>query len=570
MITYRYGPYDPNSEDGNWNLDRLMGLLSEMLLKYDIELDEALKMLLNRGLPVNIFLKEGGMEDLVATYLEKIQEQYDSILNKYTLKEAVKEVEADVRKFRESLLEELKKRPDIADQLQSASDEGSLDALFRIKWDLLRDAKIKSAGRLMDGLIKNQEEQNELIAGEKQFPFRGKDPLSRKEALKLLEQLKDLAGLREALEKALRDGDIFNFNLENLARHLGPESYQEFLERRDEIFKKLKELMEEKGLVVENQETGGMQLSPASVRRIGRRAVEEIFSNLEADDSGGAHDAGSVGESENSSSHTRPLEFGDSLSHMNIPGSVINALIRKGDPRPGLNDIEIYESRGMARASTIVLIDMSGSMLRGDRFYNAKKVALSMDSLIRSDFRDDQLQIVGFGTLAETYSPAQIPTLQPFPVTLFNPHIRLRIDMARQDLKSKDFLPLYFTNLQRGLQLSRTLLGSKETKNKEIVLITDGVPTSHFEDNVLHINYPPSPADFEAALREVKNCTDDGIVINTFLLTSDWEMNYFGEESFIQQFAKRSMGRIFYPHPNELGKMILVDFIANRKKQFTI
>ena len=372
------------------------------------------------------------------------------------------------------------------------------------------------------------------------------------------------------LNKALQDGDLFHFDLENLAKYLGQESYQEFLERREEIFKKIKELMEQKGLIVENSESGQAELSPASVRRIGRRAVEEIFSNLKADLAGGAHEAVEVGESENLSSVTRPIEFGDPISSINITESVLNALIRTGQSKPSFTDLEIYEGRGNARSSTVLLLDMSGSMLRADRFYNAKKVILALDSLIRGEYRDDKLLIVGFGSLAKIYQPAEIPMLQPFPVTLYNPHIRMRIDLARVAEQAREFLPLYFTNLQRGLQLSRTLLGSGETKNKQIILITDGVPTAHIEEGVLHINYPPSPSDFEAALREVKKCSDDGVVINTFLLTSDWEMDYFGEESFIKQFAEKSMGRIFYPHPRELNKMILVDFIANKKKQFAI
>ncbi len=116
--------------------------------------------------------------------------------------------------------------------------------------------------------------------------------------------------------------------------------------------------------------------------------------------------------------------------------------------------------------------------------------------------------------------------------------------------------------------MSRTLLGTGETKNKQIILITDGVPTAHIEGSKLHVNYPPSPADFEFALREVRNCTEDEIVINTFLLTSDWEMGYFGEESFMRQFMKQSQGRVFYPHPTQMGRMVLVDFLQNKKAIF--
>ncbi len=570
MITYRYGPYKPEDEN-NWNMDRLMSMLSEMILRYDVELDEALRMLLNRGLPVNLFLKEGGMDDLVSSFGSRIQDQIDALLKEYKLDDALEEAQEDVKKTRKSVDKKLKKKPEYRERLEQALSESSLDQMFRLKWDMLRDEDAKGAGREMDRLIKNREEQGTIESGMRKYAFTGIESLSKAEALRVLENMDELAKLKEMLEEALRNGDLFNFNLENLAKYLGPESYQEFLERREAIYEKLRELMEEQGQVVRREgEDDKFDLSPASIRRIGRRALEEIFSNLKADSSGGGIETTEVGESENLSSTTRPLEFGDPISHMDVSASVVNALIRTGQSRPGFRDIEVFEGRGNAKSATVILLDMSGSMMRGDRFYSAKKVVLALDSLIRQDYRDERLTVVGFGSLAQVYRPAEIPTLQPFPVTMFNPHIRLRLDLSQGQDASRKATPLYFTNLQRGLQLSRTLLGSGETRNKQIILITDGVPTAHFEDSTLHINYPPSPADFEAALREVRNCTDDDITINTFLLTSDWEMNYFGEESFILQFAKQSMGRIFYPHPSELNKMILVDFIANKKKQFSV
>ena len=569
MITYRYGPYEPD-EEGSWNLDRLMGLLSEMILKYDVELDEALKMLINRGLPVNIFLKEGGMDDLIDSYVDQVQEQIDSLLDNFSLKNALKEGEDDVNEISKLLEKSLKKNPNLQENLSEAMKSASLDKLFRLKWEMIQNSKNKNISGQMDNLIQNVEDLNNLISGNKKYKFKGDKLPGKKEALSILEHLEELEKLKEMLNEAIENGDLYNFNLENLAKYLGPESYQEFIERREQIFENLKKLLEEKGLVMDNQESGGMELSPESIRRIGRRALEEIFSNLKSDPSGGTHEASEVGESDNLSSLSRPLEFGDPISSINITSSVINSIIRTGDPRPGINDIEIFEGRGNAKAQTIVLLDMSGSMLRADRFYSAKKVVMALDSLIRTDYRNDNLTIVGFGSLAKVYNPSEIPKLQPFPVTMFNPHIRLRIDLSEGQKSSRENLPLYFTNLQRGLELSRTLLGSGETRNKQIILITDGVPTAHLEEGKLHINYPPSPADFEAALREVRRCSDDGVVINTFLLTSDWEMNYFGEESFILQFAKQSMGRIFYPHPGELNKMILVDFIANKKKQFSV
>lgn len=543
-------------------MDRLMSVLSEMVMRYDIQLDDALRELINRGLPVNLFLKEGGMNDLVDQFLAQLDEQVNQALNQFQIQNAIQETYDSMKRNRKRSEDFLKKHPELQEQLKDAADRQSSDSLYRLKWDLVTQTGQKNLGTSISRLQKDLEDLNTLQEGQKRFPFRGDQPLTRKEALELLKQLNDMEELKQSMQQAQASGDLFNFDLEKLARYLGPESYQEFLETRERIMENLRKLMEEQGQVVQDEDTGEMKLSPGSVRRIGRRALEEIFAALKSDDTGATVTA-EEGEGEQVSTESRPLEFGDSIHALDISSTLVNAFIRTGTNRPGIQDVEIFRSRGQARSATVVLLDMSGSMMRSDRFYYAKRMVLALDALIREDYKDDRLMVVGFGTFAKTYTPADIPSLQPFPVTMFDPHIRLRLDAANEE--SMAFAPMYFTNLQRGLSLSRKLLGSGETKNKQIILITDGVPTAHFEESTLHINYPPSPGDFEFALRETRAATDDGIVINTFLLTSDWEFSYFGDESFIQQFAKQSQGRIFYPHPRQMDRMVLVDFIQNKK-----
>ncbi len=564
MITYRYGPYEPE-EQGNWNLDRLMGVLSEMVMKYNLQLDEALRMLIDRGLPVNMFIREGGMEDLIGRFREQIQAQRDELLNQFHLKDALKEVEKSRDRNLGPLRKGFKKKPEMLESLEEAVSGSSLDRLFRLKWSLSGDRSMRPLQSHLEKLQEDIEDEDTIRTGDQKYKFRGKQALDRAHALTVLKNLEELENLLASLAEAQENGDFFNFNLENLARYLGPESYQEFLEKREEIFQKLRQLLENNGMVVQNEETGGLNLSPAAIRKIGKQALLEIFSTLRPDSAGGMHQTNEAGESDNLTTRTRALEFGDPIANMDLPASMINAIIRTGQGRPGFRDVEVFEPRGTAKSATVVLLDMSGSMLRANRFYHAKQMVLALDSLIREEYRDERMMVVGFGTLAKFYTPAEIPALQPFAVTMFDPHIRLRFDLSDEKTRTRQYIPEYFTNLQRGLQLGRTLLGSGETRNKQIILVTDGVPTAHFEGPTLHINYPPSPGDFEWALREVRECTDNNIVINTFLLTSDWEMSYFGEESFITRFARESMGRIFYPHPTELNRMILVDFIQNKK-----
>lgn len=538
-----------------------MSMLSEMIMRHDMALDDALRMLIDRGLPVNMFLREAGMQELTAQMREQLEARKQAILDEFSIESARREAERDLKEAAEQIDRAAKKNPEMRDRIQDMINRKALDELYRAKMNMesgMPRSELAKAARDLEDLVT-------IENGQSQYDFRGKTALGKKEALEILDLLAELNKLMQALREAEENGDLFNFSLERIARHLRPEQYQEFLERRERILQQMRELMEKQGQVIQ-QEDGELRLSPGSIRKIGRRALEEIFSAMKADSAGGAHESKEPGDSENMSGRTRSMEFGDAVSNLDLPSSIINAFVRRGSNRPNYSEMEVFEPRGQARSSTVILIDMSGSMMRSDRFYNAKKVILALDALIRQDYPDEKLLVVGFGTLATLVSPADIPSLQPYPVTMFDPHIRLRFDMARPGMRDK--VPEYFTNLQRGLELARNLLGSGETRNKQIILITDGVPTAHIENGKLHINYPPSPADFEFALREVRHCSEDEITINTFLLTSDWEMDYFGDESFMKQFAKQARGRIFYPHPTQMNRMVLVDFIQNRKTMF--
>lgn len=563
MITYSYSEYFPE-EDPEFNSERLMSILSEMIMKYDISIEDALRMLIEKGIPANLFLKEAGMNDLVEKFIDQIGEMIRKILSEHNLNPLIQSLEADLANNSKSLLDSKDIPKDTRKKIQDAISEKNSDRLRRLKWEANTP---KDLQKKLDELLNKVSELDRIDLGNQKYDFTGEKVPTSRDATKILDSLEQLLGLQRALQEALENGDLFNLDLANLSKFLGAESYQEFIERRERIFDNLKEILKNSGNLVE-QENGELSLSPKSIRKIGMTAIAEIFSKLKADSSG-SHATGEYGDSENLTSLIKPFEFGDNLSNIDFSGSIVNSLIRGNGKRPSLIDIDVFLARGNAKSATIILLDMSGSMARSQRFYNAKKVTLAMDALIRNDYKDDKLIVIGFGSTAKVIPIAELPGLQPYPITIYNPYIKLKFDfskLSKQEIESK--VPLYFTNLQKGLNLARQLLSSKQIKNKQIFLITDGAPTAHFKGPILHINYPPTPSDFEEALNEVKQCASESITINTFLLTSEWDMNYFGEQSFINQFARISQGRIFYPHPTELNQMILYDFISNKKKKF--
>jgi uncharacterized protein with von Willebrand factor type A (vWA) domain len=153
--------------------------------------------------------------------------------------------------------------------------------------------------------------------------------------------------------------------------------------------------------------------------------------------------------------------------------------------------------------------------------------------------------------------------LMPKPVTISNPVVSLRADMSRDDI-SEHQVPPHFTNLQHGLSLARRQLAVQDTPNRQIVLITDGLPTAHFEGEMLYLLYPPDPRTEAATLREGLLCAREGITINLFLLPS-WSQT---EEDvrFAYRLAESTRGRVFFTAGRDLDRYVVWDYVSRRRE----
>ncbi|NBU98527.1 MAG: hypothetical protein EBS19_10025, partial [Spirochaetia bacterium] len=315
MITYSYSEYSPE-DDNQFGIDRLMSILSDMIMKYDISLEEALKLLIEKGVPANLFLKEAGMNDLVQKYMDKIKEMISEILTKNKISPLIQSLENEVQNSKANL-KDRKLDKKILDKILKGISEKNQDSLRRLKWDANLPKEVQKD---IDSLINSIVDLDRLENGEKKYDFTGDYTPSRKEALKLLNNLEQLNELLNALNEAMEKGDLFNLDLANLAKFLGAESFQEFTERRDRIFEDLKKILEQNGKIIENEE-GGVSLSPKSIRKIGMTAISEIFSKLKADSSG-SHITKEFGDSENITSTIKNYEFGDNISNIDFSGSI--------------------------------------------------------------------------------------------------------------------------------------------------------------------------------------------------------------------------------------------------------
>ncbi|HEV3259980.1 MAG TPA: hypothetical protein VG013_24140 [Gemmataceae bacterium] len=448
----------------------------------------------------------------------------------------------------------------LAGRFKEAVREEQLRDLERL-WYQAGDETSKFARQLLH-LVDHLGDKYQVDELASKYQFTGRTRMTIPQALEIKQELETIDRLLKQLEEARKTAQIGIIDMEELAQFAEPGDLEQLSALQQQIQDYLRELAERQGL---EQGKHGFQMTPKAFRLFQSRLLTEIFSALHASRSG-RHQGPIVGEGATEMQQTKPYEFGDSVTHMDIPASFVNAMVRGG---PGLpvrlkpDDIEIHRTRNNPKCATAVLLDMSGSMRYDGQYINVKRMGLALDGLIRSEYPGDFLQFVELYTFAKPRHISEVPTLMPKPVTLYNPVVRLKADMSDPDI-SEFQIPPHFTNIQHGLQLGRKYLSVQDTPNRQIVLITDGLPTAHFDRQWLHLLYPPDPLTEEATLREGKLCSRDGITINIFLLAS-WNQT---EEDvrFAYRLAESTRGRVFFTAGRELDRYVVWDYIKRRKQ----
>ncbi|HBY45076.1 MAG TPA: VWA domain-containing protein, partial [Chloroflexi bacterium] len=363
-----------------------------------------------------------------------------------------------------------------------------------------------------------------------QYPFRGDEDLSLDQALGLMDRLHDMDEVAEQL-RGVRDWrDLENVDDQKIRELLG----DEFQNDLDQL-RQLTQLLEDAGYIRKTRR--GWEMTPQGVRKIGQKALNDIFQHMKRDRFG-QHELDHSGAGGERTDTSKRYEFGDPFL-LDLPKTVMNAVWREGAGSPihlDASDFEVYRTEQLTQSSTVLMVDMSRSMLYNGCFAAAKKVALALDSLIRGQFPRDNLYILGFSYIATRIEPAALPTIS---WDEYN----------------------YGTNMQHGLMLARQLLARHKGGNKQVIVITDGEPTAHFEDGQVRFSYPPTYQTLQETLKEVMRCTRENITINTFMLERSPYM-----AGFVSEMAKINKGRAFFATPDRLGEYILVDYVANKRK----
>ncbi len=396
------------------------------------------------------------------------------------------------------------------------------------------------------------------------YEFTGNESMSVPKALEVKEELEKIDELLRQLEEAAKSAQIGVIDMEMLGEFAQPGDMEQLEEMRRQVENLIREQAERQGLQRDN--AGQFRLTPQAYKIFQGRLLQRIFSELAPSRSGRHQEENVVGEGAVELQQTKSYEFGDSVANMDIPQTVINALLRQGDERPlrlHSDDIEIHKTRNHPRCATCVIMDMSGSMRYDGQYINVKRMGLALQGLIQSEYPGDFLRFIEMYTFAKLRSPGEIVNLMPKPVSLHDPWVRLKADLSSEEITESQ-IHQHFTNIQRSLQLARQNLINCDTPNRQIVLITDGLPTAHCEDQWLYMLYPPDPRTEQATMREAMLCAREGITINIFLVPS-WSQS---EEDirFANRMAQSTSGRVFFTSGNNLDRFVLWDYVKNRRE----
>ena len=410
-------------------------------------------------------------------------------------------------------------------QSLSPDQRRQLDEMMRNL--MLQDERLEAQ---MRQLAMNLSEFLPLDEMARRYPFQGDEEVSMQEAMRLLNEMQEMDDLERELRGVRALEDLDQVDRERVERLLGPEAAED-LQRLQELTKQL----EDAGYL--EREGDELSLTARAIRKIADQALRDVFAVLKRDRLGG-HAIDRRGAGGDQTDETKAYEFGDPFL-LDLKETVMNAVERRGPGTPvrlDPGDFEVYRTELRTQAATVVMLDMSRSMLNNGYFLPAKKVALALHALIKGQFPRDALYIVGFSLYARTFTAEQLPTLS----------------WSEWNIG---------TNMHAGFALSRKLLGKHPSGNKQILMVTDGEPTAHLENGIADFSYPPSARTVEETLKEVQRCTREGITINTFMLErSSWLV------SFVEQMARINHGRAFMASPERLGEYVVVDFVRSRRR----
>jgi Ca-activated chloride channel family protein len=360
-----------------------------------------------------------------------------------------------------------------------------------------------------------------------------------------------LDDLRQAIEQALMEGDQFDEDMRERLEQMAADG------ELDELIEKLIERMQQEdyisideppdparpsgvgGQIGENLPQAKFEITDKSLDFLGFKSLRNLLGSL-GKSSFGRHDTRDLATGIEANGASRTYEFGDTLN-LDITATLSSAIQREGLALPlniEYSDLQVHQCEYQSSCATVLMLDCSHSMILygEDRFTPAKKVAMALSHLIRTQYPGDSLSLVLFHDSAE-----EIPLSQ----------------LARAKVGP------YYTNTREGLRLAQRILQRQRKDMKQIVMITDGKPSAlTLEDGRIYKNaFGLDPLVVSQTLEEVSKCKRAGVLINTFMLASD-----YGLVQFVQKVTEMCRGKAYFTTPYTLGQYLLMDYMSRKTK----
>ena len=363
----------------------------------------------------------------------------------------------------------------------------------------------------------------------------GEQALGMGDATSAVAELADLEALSSQLSQGYAGASLADIDEELLERALGRPAVDDLAALRQ-----LERELERQGFL--NRSDGKLELSPKAVRRLGATALRRVFATLDATGRG-EHDVADAGAAGELTGSSREWRFGDEQP-LDVVRTVKNAVLRTAhEPRVdgqravriSVEDFEVVETERRTGAAVALLVDLSYSMALRGTWGAAKSTAMALHSLVTTRFPQDAIQIIGFSSTAQVLRPETLAELS--------------VDT------------LQGTNLQHGLMLARRFLAHHRDAEPVVLVVTDGEPTAHLEDDgTPFFCWPPMPETIARTVAELERVARTGATVNVFALDPDPGLMHF-----VHDLTQRAGGRVFQPDTERLGEYVVADYLRIRK-----
>ncbi|WP_263378559.1 vWA domain-containing protein [Granulicella paludicola] len=356
-----------------------------------------------------------------------------------------------------------------------------------------------------------------------------------------------MEGLRESIRQALESGELLDEDAQEHFDKLEEPQVEELIDKiiqrmKDEAYLNAEEPSAGQGEQGDGEGEARFEVTDKGMDFLGFKALRELLGPL-GKSSLGRHDTLHEAAGVETNGSSKLYEFGDSLN-LDITATLNSVFAREGGPNSSgtinleYSDLHVQQADYQSSCATVVLLDCSHSMILygEDRFTPAKRVAMALSHLIRTQYPGDSLSLVLFHDSAEEIPISQLPRVKVGP---------------------------HYTNTREGLRVAQRILKSSGKDMKQIVMITDGKPSAlTMEDGRIYKNaFGLDPIVIAETLEEVGRCKRSGIMINTFMLAQDFQL-----VQFVQKMSAMCRGKAYFTTPETLGNYLLMDFMSRRSK----